>query len=353
MGLANRAKQVKSKAASENTVQVDWKALEDYTIQVAQLEEPETMVGIVSGIIDVGEQEQEDAMIELKAGENEEEIAAKFKGTYFKTVEGKRYKCFKRPPAWHLVLTVDFPQIMLDKGKFCGKKEGEELRPLRLILNGEFVLKGGVKIASRPIQATNNKELGSWSLSPKNTLYKMAKDSKLIKTGDVFPNDRVTELLGKAFQFSVQVHRNKDGFYNEYCKYVGATAKGQQAPEIEESCLYVVSFDGDNTDEALKQLRVSIRNTMMRATDYEEAPIREQLETLYPKMKDDYLALAKLKKSEGKELNESHNPEFGEEEDDTPVFGVEEGLDSSGTGVTNIDYSGIDLPGDETNDDPF
>jgi len=335
MGLANRAKKMTQEATSGSST-IDWEALENYIIETADLEEAETMVGIVSGIVDVGLQAEEDGQIEMGANETEESVLADFPDNYFKTIDGKKYKCFKRKPVWKLVLTVDFPQIMLDKGKFFGAEESDP-RPLRLLLNGEFTLKGGVKVASRPIAVRDTKELGDWGLSPKNTFYKMARDAKIIKKGEVFPKERVEEVLGKAYQFSVQIFRKKGaeagskGFYTEYCKYVGAVSRGQSVPELDESCLHVVSFDGDNDADDIKQLRASVRNTIIRAEDYPDSELRRQLEELVPNTKEAFQKYLNMTgQSEDEDEDDEFNPEFGaEEQEEDPVS--EEGIDLADT----------------------
>jgi hypothetical protein len=314
----------------------DYKKLEDYMIETCNIEEEETIVGVISGIHDLGLQKQDDAKTELKAGENKDEIMKKFPETYFETIDGKEYKCYPRPAAPKVAVTVDFPEIMINKGQFFSDGEGEE-HPLRLILNGEFILSGGTRIVSRPLTAKNTEKLDAgWSISPKNTLYKMAKGAKLVNNGEPFEVKQLGSLLGKALQFNVQVFRNSKGYYTEVCKYASGLGRGQKAPELAESYITSVFLGDDNKEEDLKNLRASVRNTMMLSETYKDSAIREQFKELFPYMEEQYKKISgqedKKKEAKAKELADA--PDF-----DAPEEPEDEGID--------IDF------GDDGDDSPF
>ncbi len=294
-------KQATIAAKNNQSSNVDWDALNKYVVETAGLEERETLMGVVVGIVGLGTQEQDDGYRELSAGESEEEILKKFPGNYFKTEGGKRFVCWKVKPVPSVAIVVDFPQIQLDKGKFFGSEDGP--KPLRMILGGEFTLSGGMRVVSHPLNLRYTKELGTQSLSPKNTLYKMARADKLVKEKEPFTADRLYELLGTAFQFSVQVYMKDGKYMTEYCKFVSGIGRGQTAPAVNKEDLFSVEFDEENKEEHLKSLRASIRNSMMLSPQYglEEFSIKSQLEKVFPDMKDKWEALNRKDESKGDE----------------------------------------------------
>lgn len=325
---------------------IDWDGLNKHVVESAGLEEVKTVVGVVSGIVGLGVQQLEDASRELKGDETEESVLEKFPGNYIKEIDGKRMVCWKQPPMPTLALVIDFPGIEIDKGKFFGGEE--EPKRLRLILNGEFN-PGGGKVVSRPLNFRHTTELGSQSISPKNTLYKMAMDSSLIKGGEAFPADRIGELLGKAYLFRAQVHFKKDKYYTEYCKFLGGLMEGLVAPVIPEDELTLVQVDEKNDLEMLKELRASIRNTIMRSPEYGNPTytIKAELEEVFPDMKDKY---QKYLDSKVEKVGDENNPipNGDDEESNMPQFIPEEDEEES---------DGIELPeapdGDEEDDTPY
>jgi hypothetical protein len=280
-----------TQADNANKVTVDWKALNEYVVETAGLQQEETMVGIISGLYDVGVQEQEDAKMEWKGTPEEEaDEIAKNSATYFEDLydyedkKTKRYKRWPQRPVQQVVFAIDFPEIMLDKGKFFGNDK-VEAKPLRLLLGGEFTKTGGTKIAAKPLALTirkNDKTGNKWSFTPNSTMHKMAVGSKLISKDDAFLPQDIDKLLGKALQFKVRVYFNADGYYTEKCAFVAGLGRSQLVPEFDESLLHIVQFDADNAEAYLKQLRVSVRNTMAQASDYVGSKLEAQLNKLFP-----------------------------------------------------------------------
>lgn len=282
---------VNSQQSSENKVQVDWAAYNKYIVDTCNLQNDEVLTGVISGVYDLGIQEQEDAKVEWK-GKPEEEAAEVAKGNYFedlmdyesKTV--KRYKRWKQKPVQSVAFAVDFMDVILDKSPFFGGES--DPKPLRLLLGGEFVLTGGTKIVAKPqpiVIRKNDKTGNQWSFMPNSTIYKLAVGTKLINSGEPFTGDKIDQLLGKSAQFKVRVFLNKDGYLNERCAFAAGLARGMNPPQFDQSLLHIVQFDVDNKDEDLKQLRVSVRNTMARASDYAGSKLEAQLSKLFPSNK--------------------------------------------------------------------
>jgi hypothetical protein len=279
-----------TQAENSNKVTVDWKALNEYVVSTSGLQEEEIMVGVISGLYDLGVQEQEDAKVEFTGTpEDEATEIEKSPATYFEdlfdydTKTTKRYKRWKQKAVQHVVFAVDFPEIMLDKSKFFGQ-ENADPKPLRLLLGGEFTKKGGVKIAAKPLPLTirkNDKTGNKWSFTPNSTIHKMAVGAKIIGKDDAFLPQDIDKLLGKALQFKARVYFNDDGYYTERCSFAAGLGRSQVAPEFDESIIHIVEFGGDNKEEALKQLRLSVRNTMAQASDFEGSKLAEQLSKIF------------------------------------------------------------------------
>ncbi len=286
MGFSTRTN---TQASSENRPKVDWAALDKYVVETAGLQNEEVLTGVISGVYDLGIQEQEDAKLEWKGTEEQErEEIAKNGNTYFEDLydyeskSTKRYKRYPQKPVQSVAFSVDFPDILIDKSPFFGGEPNP--KPLRLILGGEFVLKGGTKIVAKPfplVARKNDKTNNKWSFPFNSTIYKMAAAAKLVNQGEPFVPQDVDKLLGVALQFKARVFF-KDGFYNEKCSFSAGLARGMKAPDFDSSILQLVQFDKDNEEDQLKQLRISVRNTMARASDYEGSKLQEQLLKLFP-----------------------------------------------------------------------
>ena len=281
-------------SSSSEYKEVDWKAMQEYVVKEAAAEQPETLVGVVSSIIDTGIQPQSDAEYIFEGNEQAEaeeikkdsrvrfETRAKFyDNDNKKWVENVRLKVVPRKDVQQVAVTIDFPDIMLDKGQFFGDTSGEK-KPLRLILGGEFKpSKDSPIIVAKPLALTvrkNDKTYNEWSFMPNHTFYQMAVGAKLIEKGKPFLPDNIGQLIGKAFQFEVQVGFNDKGYYFEKCSFKAALGRGQVVPQFDPSILSMVLFDVDNKEEYIKTLRASIKNTIKRAKNYQGSKIQQQLE---------------------------------------------------------------------------
>lgn len=277
-----------SSSSSTTKKEVDYDAMNKYVVETANLESPETLVGVVAGIVDLGEQNQPDAEHVFK-GDADDEAAeiAKNPGTYFKdgldpeTKKPARLKCYAQKPQQCVAFAVDFPEIMIDKGQFFGESNPQ---PLRLWLGGSFYTEGKGMIIGRPtplkvVNIDRNTGGKRWSFSPLHLCYKMAIGAKLIKPGESFLPNNIDQLIGKAFQFQVQIYMKESKgkeYYTENIKFVSGLGRGQVAPEV--SNTFLVQFNQNNKPEDLKQLRNHVINTIKMANNYGTSKIKVQLE---------------------------------------------------------------------------
>ena len=290
-------------SGGEKKSDVDFDALNKYVVETAGLQQQETLVGFVSGIVDLGIQEQPDAENKY-TGKLEDEAAeiAKYPNTYFK--DGKddkgnpcRLKCYPQKAVQSVAISVDFPDIILDKGKFFG--ESKPL-PLRIWMGGQFYIPTKGMMIARTTPLRVNKKMGAWSMDALSLPYKMAVAAKIVAPGEVFLPQQIDSLLGKSMQFVVQVYMKAGNggkeYYTEFIKYAAPLARGQKEFDMEEYNPFLVQFNSKNDEVALKELRAHIVNTLKQATNFEGSMIQKQL-----------LEIGKIKPEEGKGLEGAAN----------------------------------------------
>lgn len=275
--------------------EVDWDGLNSHVIEMAKTQDKARSVpGVISGIIDLGEQNLEDAE-QVFTGDAAAEAAAiaEKPATYFKDgFDDKgnpaRLKCWPQKPVQQMAVTIDFPQVMVDKGKFFGNSNPQ---PLRLLLNREFTLPGDkTKIVASPYNIRETKhDLGgnktTWAFAKNNGLHKLADACGLLDSNGLFTKNRIGELLGKVAQFQFQVFMKPGktagtSYFTEVVKLVGMVPEGVPLPEAPEGTLYGVNLYAANDPEAVKQLRVCIKNHIKRANNYEGSILKGELEAL-------------------------------------------------------------------------
>lgn len=269
----------------ENKNTVDYEALNDYMIKTCGLQQEKTVVGIISGIIDLGLQEQDDGSIEWNGTpEQEAEVIKMYPSTYFQNKDGKRFKKWKKEPVNSIAITADFPGVIVDKAPFFGAESNPT--PLRIIMNGKFWRKE-LKVIDigRPYPLEirkNDKTHNKWSFMPNNTLYKMAIGAGVISQGEPFLPQDIIKLLGKALLFKARVWKNEAGFYNEKAAYAAGLVDGMPVPEYDENLLFSVGFMSENDDKAIQFLSSPIINRMKMSSEYGNSEIRKQIEEMYP-----------------------------------------------------------------------
>lgn len=274
-----------SQNESKKESNVDFNKINEYVVETAGLQERETLIGVVSMIVDLGTQKQPDAEVAFTGSEEDErmEIASK-PATYFKdgvdpqTKKSVRLKCWPQKDVQAVALAIDFPQIEIDKGQFFG--ESKPL-PLRLWLGDQFYNQTTQKmVVARPTYLKINKKLGFWSFDQKHLLYKMAVAAKIIKPGEAFLPQDIDKLLGQAFQFEAQVFfkKGKDNkeYYNEYVKFVSGLGRGQSAPESPVNPM-LIGFMDDNDPQAIKEVRAHVLNTCRLASNWTGSKLEKQV----------------------------------------------------------------------------
>ena len=327
-------------STNQDRPQVDYAALDQYVVDTAECQQPETLNGVIVGIIDLGNQKLPDAEYDVDSGDESltvEELTDKY-ATEIESGKVSKFDIVKdwstRPPKevikkfvpqkdrQCITYAVDFMDIMLDKSQFFGEKS--EPKPLRLYFGGSFYNTHSKKMIVQnllPLKIANiakdPKNDKVWSLNPKSQLHKMAVASKLINTGDAFLPDNIDELLGKTLQFKVQIGFNEKGdkkYYFEKMSFLGSIQKKDKPFENVET--FLIEMDSENDPEALKNLRKHIISTQEMATNFEGSVLQKQLLETRPQSFGGGKAYpAVVKKEESKSLDGSKPPVADDEDD--------------------------------------
>ena len=310
-------------------VEVDWNALHEHVIeQAGTATKKKSVIGIISGLYDLGMQKIPDAEVAFTGTEEDERKAiAEMPQTYFVTKPNDkgvptRYKCWPQKDQMGVAIAIDFPTIMVNKGKFFGD-ENAEPKPLRLILNGEFSL-GGERVLGRVFDLKLNKKLGTWSLAQNSTLYKLATASGLINDGEALLPQQLPELLGRAALFEMRVWMKPDkkdkskAYFTEYVKLAGMIPDIMESliPEFDPSILHTVEFDKENNEDHVKQLRLSVRNTMKRSSEYEDSVVKTQIDKLFGSSTSKDTEKPAVHTEEAKESGSDEGTEYNQNDDD-------------------------------------
>lgn len=284
-------------ATTSDKPSVDFDALNRYVVETAKLQQPETLIGVITYIVDLGTQKQNDAQYAVDKedeGLTVEQLTEKHsaeieKGsiTKFATAwdnDAKEFLIKKFVPQkdfQSVVFAVDFPDIMLDKGQFFGDAASEP-KPLRLWIGGQFWNKQQGKMLVQnviPLKVTKDDKITGWTMSPRSTLYKMALGSKLINTDEAFLPENVDALVGKSLLFKAQVFFKKgtDGkeYYTEKLVFAAGLARDQKPKELPQT--YVIQFNQENDPQGLKEIRGHVLNTIKNAVNFEGSAIQKQL----------------------------------------------------------------------------
>lgn len=276
--------------SNEDRPNIDFDALTKHVVEaVGCSEAPEAMIGIVSGVIDLGLQVQDDAKMEWTGdAASEAEELEKNPNQYFQTLPNDkgvqtRYKRWKVKPQRCAAITVDFPETLVNRGQFFDEdKVGEEL-PYRGLLNNEFGQKGVGKVVGKPYSLREQRnDDGSWSLKNNTILFKLGQATKQLDEKGNFKPAYLGNLIGEAAMFNVHVYTNEHGgkeYLNEKLSFNGPVPKAmaKMIPTLDEKFMYMVNFKGEQDLEVLKTLRQSIINTMKQAEDFEGSDVQRAL----------------------------------------------------------------------------
>lgn len=269
---------------------IDFDALSKHVVEaVGCADKPEALIGIVSGVIDLGLQAQEDAKMKWTGdAASEAEELAKNDNQYFETLPDEkgvptRYKRWPVKAQRCVAVTVDFPDTLVNRGQFFDEnKVGEDL-PFRGLLNNEFGQKGIGKVVGKPYSLREQRnDDGTWGFKNNTILFKLAQATNQLDAQGNFKPAMLGNLIGEAAMFNVHVYLNEHAgkqYLNEKLAFNGPVPKAMQKmiPVLDEKFMYMVNFKGEQDLEVLKTLRQSVINTMKQAEDFEGSDVQKAL----------------------------------------------------------------------------
>ena len=281
--------------SNPETANVDFDALSKHVVEaVGCSDKPEALIGIVSGVIDLGLQAQDDAKMEWKGtdeqrAEIEEKAARGETKEYFEVVPHGQNNVPTLCKRWpvkaqrSVALTIDFPGTMVNKGQFFDEKGVGEPLPFRALLNNEFGLKGVGKVVGKPYSLREQRnDDGTWGFKNNTILFKLAQAVNALDAQGNFKPAYLGNLIGQAAMFNVHVYLNEHAgknYLNEKLAFNGPVPKMMQSmvPVLDEKHMYMINFTGEQDLEALKNLRASVINTMKMAEDFEGSDVQKAL----------------------------------------------------------------------------
>ncbi len=287
---------------------VDYAAMNADVIAVVGTDKKaKTVVGYPSGYIDLGLQPRPD-FEQLRNEDDADQNKAIAEGKAHVRVggfydNGKMHRnveifCNPRTPAKAFTLSIDFPQYQLDKGKYFGDESGET-KPYRMYMGGEWSVidpEDGEK-KMRIIQNhmymtenTNNPQ-NQWALGTNTTVAKMCTAADLQDENGLVSKESITGVLGQPMMFNIRAWEKpaKTGdkkYFTENIKFVGEVPEGLPTPEFDEDLIYGVNFNQGNDPDMLNRVRITAKNTMKLAEDWDKSVIKKEI----AKAKDDWKA---------------------------------------------------------------
>lgn len=281
---------------------VDFDARREYMVSnCGTAEKAKSTIAVISGIVHLGKQKQEDAKMKWDGTpEQEADEIKKSPNQYFEDIKDYKTGAIQRHKRWPVAdldtygIFVDIPSIMLDQGQFFGDTSGEK-HPLRMLLNNEnwdmgvrkmVVNKRGYTVKEKKQKSAKNDGSEAWGMSKNHTFHNLADAIGLLNTDGLFkPAQEMNRLIGKAVlvEYRVFEEENKGKKYlKEKVSLQGQIpdmmeAMAEEAKEKVKPYLFATAFKGKQNPETLKQLRHVVIETMKLASDFEGSDIQKAL----------------------------------------------------------------------------
>lgn len=306
-----------------NGSNVDYDALLEYQLEKLGGVGTYDRICVFTNIYEVGEQEREEQVLEFNAATEKDHgwrLEMSDKGNVqrdptarkeMRNIKGKSVEClvFDQLPVTQAVISVDCPEVMLDIQKYFTGESSTD-KPFRAILgeNG-FVprAKWGKNIIARPfnLRHTNvnrNKEGAKplYALAKNSALHDYAEWTGQLDSEGNFRNTDLGKLIGQPVNCEMEVKveswdNTAKGGSKGRRLVVNVTPKSKLSPRdlkyyqdelannITDDLFGVVMFGSDTNDEnAIKNMRKSVFNTMVYATNWESSKLKQQIMKVKP-----------------------------------------------------------------------
>lgn len=267
---------VKQNEGGSNYKQVDWEAFNKHKLE--QIGEEEARVGVIVGMIDLGEHAKEMEYEYNPDNDYHVDLLESGRGLLSEVTEkgiDKTLITYAGGIKQQIAIMVEFPEIKIDYGKFFG--EESDIKPYRVLLNKEF--KGEISTLYSMTVDKKTKTFNSSSIF--TTLAEATGRTDKVCT----PEMDICALLGGVLTYQVGAKMD-NGYLKEIVRAPTKPSKYIPIDEILkdydiESALFAVSFlSGENDVEVLKELRWSVKKCIMRSPEYPESGIKKQFDEL-------------------------------------------------------------------------
>lgn len=250
----------------------DWKKWNDYVydcVQEATEDGDEPLQPcFISGIVDSGTQSPAEAEREYDWEDTDQQNKLIKVGVG--RVEGDKFYVKNRDNDT-IVMTVDFPTVMIDYAKHpASDSDEEDLKPYRALLAGDW------DGAATPI-ALNPADDG---YNPKSRIAKLTKATGIVKKGKVPKDFDLGELLFGEFMMNITAEWSEDDKFMNV-RTADPTAKPKAIPMPEHDIEpFAVMMDGGNEEEDLKQVNGKILKRLQLAKEWDDSELKKELEKL-------------------------------------------------------------------------
>lgn len=275
MGFSKKAKKG---TGSQRKSNIDWDGFNQEKLDV--IGDEEARPAVISGIVDFGLQERPDYVEKYVKGDDDHERNLE-SGRSHLSDDGKEI-ITELAPIDQIGVFVDFPELMVNYGKFFSEDGKDEYRPYRHLLTGEF--KGearGISLSCQP----NDKAESGWAYAPNSFITKIARAANLADGSVVDQDFDLGDLLGCQIQVSIGAQENGE--------YVNITARD---PSKLNKKLYIedhdvkpfgVDFEGGNSDEDLEQVmnKSAIVRKWESSPNWKDSKLKAEIEELQNKSK--------------------------------------------------------------------
>lgn len=263
-----------------STSNADWEGFNQHLLEVIG-EDVESQIGVISGIVDLGLQKR-DSYVEKYKGTPEQD--KKLEGNYTYLSEDGEEIITELSDAKQIAIMVDFPELMVNYGKYLSEDGEDDFKPYRHLITNQWWNDTKKQMEAKGVSLTcrkSEKTPSGYAYDEKSTISKLAISSKK-SSKPVCQDFEVLDLLGGYITMNINAEESKDGKYvNVNAKDISGVHKSINTDDIEYDLEpFAVLFDYENSDECLKQLRESIKNTMKKAINWEDSAVKKQLEDL-------------------------------------------------------------------------
>ena len=300
------------------------------------------LAGYINFIMEAGYLPQQDSFYDTKCAlpaEGEEnspeelEYMEKYTTSYFEWVvdysvqPNKKVRKQRSPrnPSEEIVICVDFPKIMVDYSKHpASKSDKEDLKPLRISLNGMF---------KNSFARSINLDVKNKVMSDKSILYKTANACGVLE--DFISSEYDIGVLAQGVcKWTIEYSKNVDGG-NTYHKMSiknpvaieelelddGTTISvASQTPSCDVEFTGITLMDGDYSEENLNQVRSEFIRVMEKGVAFKPSPVKHPDFVLGIDWKDTDLAKAwEARKEKYKEENKPKNTPASSKDEIDPM----------------------------------